>query len=75
LRLCVLAVKKLHLKIKKMKNTNLSLTALLTILFTGLKLTGYLRWNWLWVLAPLWIPGAVFALVFGILLTLKILHK
>lgn len=28
----------------------------LGVLFIGLKLTGYLTWSWLWVLAPLWIP-------------------
>ncbi len=33
---------------------------LLTILFIGLKLTGYITWSWWWVLGPLWIPTAVF---------------
>jgi hypothetical protein len=28
---------------------------LLTILFIGLKLTGYIAWSWLWVLSPLWL--------------------
>lgn len=28
---------------------------LLTILFIGLKLTGYIDWSWTWVLSPLWI--------------------
>lgn len=37
---------------------------LLTILFIGLKLTGYITWSWVWVLSPLWI---VFALI-GIIL-------
>jgi hypothetical protein len=27
----------------------------LTILFIGLKLTGYITWPWVWVLSPLWI--------------------
>ena len=27
----------------------------LTILFIGLKLTGYITWRWIWVLSPLWI--------------------
>lgn len=27
----------------------------LTILFIGLKLTGYISWPWIWVLSPLWI--------------------
>ena len=35
---------------------------LLTILFIGLKLTGYINWEWWWVLAPLWIPLALFIL-------------
>lgn len=29
---------------------------LLTILFIGLKLTGQIDWDWLWVLSPLWLP-------------------
>lgn len=37
---------------------------LLTVLFIGLKLTGFITWSWLWVLSPLWIS---FALVIAIL--------
>lgn len=33
--------------------------SLLTVLFIGLKLTGYIDWSWLWVLCPLWIVPAV----------------
>jgi FtsH-binding integral membrane protein len=40
----------------------LGFTGLLTILFIGLKLTGYITWSWLWVLSPLWI-SALFALI------------
>lgn len=32
---------------------------LLAILFIGLKLTGYVAWSWLWVLAPIWIGPAL----------------
>lgn len=32
---------------------------LLTLLFIGLKLTGYVSWSWLWVLSPLWIYGSL----------------
>lgn len=32
---------------------------LLTLLFIGLKLTGYITWSWLWVLSPLWILFAI----------------
>jgi hypothetical protein len=41
---------------------------LLTVLFIGLKLTGYIGWSWWWVLAPIWGPLAIVAVVFGILL-------
>jgi hypothetical protein len=43
---------------------------LLTVLFIGLKLTGYIAWPWVWVLAPLWIPLAVLLIVLGIFLAL-----
>ena len=36
--------------------------SLLLIVFITLKLTGYIAWSWLWVLAPLWVPWA-FALI------------
>lgn len=39
------------------------ITAVLTLLFVGMKLTGAVSWSWLWVLAPIWIP---FALLIGI---------
>lgn len=37
---------------------------LLTILFIGLKLTGYIEWSWIWVLSPLWLPIAIILTVF-----------
>lgn len=43
-------------------NTNsggIGFIGLLTILFIGLKLTGYITWSWWWVLSPLWIGFAV----------------
>lgn len=33
----------------------ISFTGLLTILFIGLKLTGFINWSWVWVLSPIWI--------------------
>lgn len=36
---------------------------LLTIAFIVLKLTGFIAWSWLWVLAPLWIPLALAAAI------------
>lgn len=48
---------------------------LLTIAFIVLKLTGVIGWSWLWVLAPLWIPWAIFLFVgFVILCVVGILR-
>jgi hypothetical protein len=33
------------------------------IVFLTLKLIGIIQWSWLWVLAPIWIPVAVFLFV------------
>lgn len=38
---------------------------LLTILFIGLKLTGYIDWSWWWVLSPLWIAAIVVLTLIG----------
>ena len=37
-------------------NLTPSLSVLLTVLFIGLKLTGYIAWSWWWVLSLIWIP-------------------
>lgn len=52
-----------------MKNENnnygINFTGLLTILFIGLKLTGYINWSWAWVLSPIWISlGLVLLIIF-----------
>lgn len=39
---------------------------MLTILFIGLKLAGFIQWSWWWVLSPIWIPIAVAAVLFGL---------
>lgn len=39
---------------------------LLTILFIGLKLTGFIAWSWWWVLSPIWIPIVLIALLLGL---------
>lgn len=40
------------------------------LLFTYLKLTDVIDWSWWWVLAPIWIPLAIFlSITVGIALT------
>lgn len=43
--------------------TGPSFCTLLGLLFIGLKLTGYITWSWVWVLAPFWIPLALLLIV------------
>jgi hypothetical protein len=38
----------------------------LAIAFIVLKLTGVIAWSWWWVLAPLWIPWAIFIVIFAV---------
>lgn len=44
---------------------------LLTILFVGLKLTGYMAWSWVWVLSPLWISLGIFILFITLIMIIK----
>ena len=36
-------------------DSGIGFTGWLTLLFIGLKLTGYIDWPWIWVLSPIWI--------------------
>lgn len=44
--------------------------SLLTLLFIGLKLTGYIDWSWIWVLSPIWI---CWSLAFILLVVVSVL--
>lgn len=55
--------------IRKNNSGGVGFTALLTLLFIGLKLTGYITWSWVWVLSPMWI---VFLIIFTILMVAEI---
>ena len=37
------------------------------VLFVAFKLMNIIAWSWLWVLAPLWAPFALFAVFFALL--------
>jgi len=43
----------------KTQGPSISIFSLLTVLFVGLKLTGYITWSWWWVFFPLWGPVAI----------------
>jgi hypothetical protein len=42
-----------------MKNNNVTICILLTIVFVILKLFGAINWSWWWVFSPLWIFWAI----------------
>lgn len=41
---------------------------LLTIVFIVLKLTGFINWSWVWVLAPIWMPIVLIVVILIIIL-------
>jgi hypothetical protein len=53
----------------------IGLMSLLGLLFVALKLTGAIKWSWVWVLAPFWIPIAITALMLAIVLIHPKLRK
>lgn len=46
---------------------------LLQLIFIVLKLTDIISWSWLWVLSPIWISVALYALVIIVLLVLSLI--
>jgi hypothetical protein len=49
--------------VKVNNSGGIGFAGLLTIVFITLKLTGYIDWSWVWVLAPLWIPIVLVILI------------
>jgi len=48
---------------------------LLTIVFITLKLTGYVAWNWFWVLSPIIIPFSIAILIILIWIIVTIFKR
>ena len=48
-------------------NSGMGLSGWLTVLFIGLKLTGYITWPWVWVLSPLWISLGFLIIILAII--------
>ncbi|HWQ56327.1 MAG TPA: hypothetical protein VN442_21750 [Bryobacteraceae bacterium] len=53
-------------------SSGIGFSGLLTVLFIGLKLTGYINWSWWWVLAPLWIPLAIVLTLLAVVVAIKV---
>jgi hypothetical protein len=54
-------------------NSGMGLSGWLTVLFVGLKLTGYITWPWVWVLSPLWISALLVIVLIAIVFLIAIL--
>ena len=48
---------------------------LLTVLFIGLKLTGYIAWSWWLVLAPLWVPFVLIITIAALMVLVMSIQK
>lgn len=56
-------------------SSGIGFTGLLQVAFIVLKLTGYISWPWVWVLAPTWISASFGLLVLLSFLVLWLLSK
>ena len=50
------------------------IVGILGLIFITLKLTGYITWSWLWVLAPFWIPISIGVLIFLIVFIIALIR-
>ena len=48
---------------------------LLTIVFIVLKLVGIIKWSWVWVLAPIWIPALVVGAIIVIIIARALMKR
>lgn len=56
----------------KSTSSGIGFSGMLTILFIGLKLTGYITWSWWWVLSPLWISAIIGIIIIIIVLIIMV---
>ena len=52
----------------KTKQGGLGIVSILTIVFIVLKLSGVIKWSWIWVLSPLWMSAVIVLAVFSVIL-------
>lgn len=61
-----------------MENNNrpkgLGFIDILQLLFIALKLTGYIHWNWVWVLSPIWVYVTL-SIVISVIIVIRELRR
>ena len=58
----------------KFQGSSFPVLSVLGVVFITLKLTGYIAWSWVWVLAPFWLPISLGVLLIIIAILLKIFN-
>ena len=56
-------------------SSGISFSGLLTVLFIGLKLTGYINWPWIWVLSPIWISVSIVVAIILIIAAIALIAE
>ena len=51
--------------------TNIGFWDLLVVAFIVLKLCGVIKWSWIWVLAPFWIPIILIVIIIFVLFAIN----
>lgn len=54
-------------------NSGMGFSGWLTILFIGLKLTGYITWPWVWVLSPIWISALIVLAILAVAVIIAVI--
>ncbi len=57
------------------KSGGIGFAGLLTLLFIGLKLTGFIDWSWVWVLSPMWISLSLGILLIVVAVVLTVIAE
>lgn len=51
--------------------TSIGFWDLLVVAFIVLKLCGVIKWSWIWVLAPFWIPIILIVIIISVLFAIN----
>ena len=54
-------------------NSGMGFSGWLTILFIGLKLTGYITWPWVWVLSPIWSSALIVLAILAVAVIIAVI--
>ena len=59
----------------EVKNTGIGFSGLLAVAFIVLKLMKVIDWSWWWVLAPLWIPVAIYLFILFVIVVVAVVKE